>query len=325
MFQSFSALFGGAATATPPPPAKEAPPRLALGLALGAGAARGWAHIGILRRLERAGIVPDVIAGTSIGAVAGGCAVAGHLDALEAFARGLDRKRVLGLLDLSLGGGGLIGGRRLGEMLSQHLGDTRIEDLPRPFAAVATELGTGHEVWLKRGPLADALRASYALPGLLPPVRIGGRWLMDGAVVDPVPVTVCRALGARVVIAVNLNSEAYTRGITLTDHGPEAEDADWSTTGEGGPGEEKNPRRKLLGRAEGPPGLSTVMVEAFNIATDRIARSRLAGDPPDVTIAPRLAKIALYEFHRAAEAIALGEEAAERALVELEPLMTEAA
>lgn len=324
MFQSFSALFGGTSQGPAAPPI-EAPPRLALGLALGAGAARGWAHIGVLRRLARAGIVPDVVVGTSIGAVVGGCSVAGHLDTLEAFARGLDRKRVLGLLDLSLGGGGLIGGRKLGEMLTQHLGETRIEDLPHPFAAVATELGTGHEVWLKRGPLAEALRASYALPGLLPPVKIGGRWLMDGAVVDPVPVTVCRALGARVVIAVNLNSEAYTRGITLTDHGPTEGEADWSTTGEGGLGDEKSPRRRLLGRAEGPPGLSTVMFEAFNIATDRIARSRLAGDPPDVTIAPRLAKIALYEFHRATEAITLGEDAAERALSELEVMMSEAA
>jgi NTE family protein len=323
MFQSFSALFGGAATA--PPPERETPPRMSLGLALGAGAARGWGHIGVVRRLARAGIIPDVVVGTSIGAVVGGCSVAGHLDTLEEFARSLDRKRVLGLLDLSLGGGGLIGGRRLGEMLTQHLGETRIEDLPRPFAAVATELRTGHEVWLKRGPLAEALRASYALPGLLPPVRIGGRWLMDGAVVDPVPVTVCRALGARVVIAVNLNGESYSRGITLTDHGPEDGDMDWSTTGESGSADARSPRRQLLGRAEGPPGLSTVMVEAFNIATDRIARSRLAGDPPDVMIAPRLARIALYEFHRAAEAIALGEEAAERALAELDAVMAERA
>ena len=176
-----------------------------IGLALGGGAARGWAHIGVLRALEKAGIRPDIIAGTSIGAVVGSCFAANQLDHLELFARDLTRRRVFGYLDFNLSGTGLINGQRLVDRLDRHLGDRMIEDLPTRFAAVATEIGSGHEVWLSRGKLVEAVRASYALPGIFKPVKIAGRWLFDGALVNPIPVTVCRALGARYVIAVNLN------------------------------------------------------------------------------------------------------------------------
>jgi NTE family protein len=296
-----------------------APGRPVIGLALGGGAARGFAHIGVLRTLVAHGIEPDVIAGTSIGAVAGGCYAAGKLDAFETWARALTRRRVFGYLDFSLSGAGLIGGLRLAEALRAELGNTTIGDLPIKFAAIATEIGTGHEIWLTRGRLVEALRASYALPGVFSPVLIGGRWLMDGALVNPVPVSAARALGARIVIAVNLNADLIGRGSIVSGHGFDDND-EVAVKLPQQPrglrsmfGAERLLKRSFFG-TPAKPGLSTVMVEAFNIMQDRITRARLAGDPPDVQISPRLGPIGLMEFHRAREAIALGAEAAERAL-----------
>jgi NTE family protein len=295
--------------------------KVKIGLALGGGAARGWAHIGVLRALNKAGIKPDIIAGTSIGAVVGSCEVAGQLDELEEFARELTRRRVLGYLDFNLAGTGLITGHRLGERLRKQLGDTRIEDLPRRFHAVATEIGTGHEVWLSRGNLVEAVRASYALPGVFRPVKVDGRWLFDGALVNPIPISVCRALGARYVIAVNLNIDISSRG-TISNVNPmpvsdvEMEEAP-PVTGKNGVAVRRLLQRQILGRGEDVPGISTVMMDAFNIVQDRIARSRLAGDPPDSMISPRLHGIGLFDFHRADELIARGEAAAKREIEDL--------
>lgn len=292
-----------------------------IGLALGGGAARGWAHIGVLRALNKAGIKPDIIAGTSIGAVVGACDVTGHLDELEEFARELTRRRVLGYLDFNLSGTGLITGHRLGERLRKHLGDTRIEEMARRFTAVATEIGTGHEVWLSRGNLVDAVRASYALPGVFRPVKVEGRWLFDGALVNPIPVSVCRALGARYVIAVNLNIDISNRG-TISNISPmpqsdlEMEETP-PVTGNNGVAVRRLLQRQILGKGDDVPGISTVMVDAFNIVQDRIARSRLAGDPPDSMISPRLHGIGLFDFHRADELIARGEAAARREIEDL--------
>jgi NTE family protein len=329
-------------TATPPP-------RPVIGLALGGGAARGLAHIGIIRTLVRAGYEPDVIAGTSIGAAVGGLYAAGKLDAFTDWALSLKRRDVISLVDIAISGGGLMGGSRLAHLLQREIGETRIETLPISFAAVATEIGTGHEIWLTRGRLMTALRASYALPGILPPVRVGGRWLMDGALSNPVPVSVTRALGARLVIAVSLNADALGRSTVIQDHGTSPED-------DALPLVERRPRVRAvvdlgkgigrgLGRGIGralarplraamsldsapgrldprlavarAPGIPTIMAKAFNATQERIARQRLAGDPPNILIGPRLSKIGLFEFHRAAEAIALGEEAAERLLPDL--------
>jgi len=297
-----------------------APKRPSVALALGGGAARGFAHIGVLRALAAAGITPDIIVGTSIGAVAGGCFAGGVMDTLEDWARSLTVRGVLGYLDVSLSGSGLIGGNRLANHLEGALAKTLIENLPIRFAAVATEVRTGHEIWLTHGRVVDALRASYALPGIFPPVRIGGRWLVDGALVNPVPVSVARALGARVVIAVNLNADQFGRGITIVSHGPD--DSDDVPLEEPPPkplsrigaffSAERALKRQFLGDA-GRPGLSTVMVDAFNVMQDRITRSRLAGDPPDVSINPRLGRVGWFDFHRADEAIKLGQEAAEKA------------
>lgn len=291
-----------------------------IGLALGGGAARGWAHIGVLKALAKAGIKPDIIAGTSIGAVVGGCFAADHMDTLECWARELTPKRIFGYLDFNLAGNGLISGQRLCDRLEQHLGDCNIEDLGTRFTAVATEIGTGHEHWLSRGRLVDAVRASYALPGVFKPVKVNGRWLFDGALVNPIPVSVCRALGARYVIAVNLNFDVLGRGSVIL--APEAAYAD--DDGEPHPAveaekqEKKGVRallhRQIFGRGDGAPGISTVMVDAFNIVQDRIARSRLAGDPPDAMISPRLQDVGLFDFHRADEAIERGAYAVERQL-----------
>jgi NTE family protein len=188
------------------------------------------------------------------------------------------------------------------------------------LAAIATEIGTGHEIWLTRGLLSEAMAASYALPGIFPPKLIGGRWLMDGAMVNPLPISAARALGARLVIAVNLNADNFGRGTIIQDHGPNADDdarraADAIARRQSGGlfRPDRMIRRQFFGAPDGP-GLSTVMVEAFQVMQDRITRSRLAGDPPDVMISPRLGRINLFDFHRASDAIAVGADAAEKAI-----------
>ena len=322
MLPSLSSLVGRPAsiaeTRDVDAPEPEAPVRPALALALGGGIARGWAHIGVLKTLEAAGLKPDIVTGTSVGAVVGGCWAAGKLGELEDWTLSITRRRMFGLLDLNLAGAGLISGGKLKSQLEASLGDVKIEELDCRFAAIATEYNTGHEVWLGRGRLAEALRASYALPGIFEPIRIGGRWLMDGALTNPVPVSAARALGGRLVVAVNLQSDVSGRGTVIQSIA--------ATERDEAAAEELTWFSRLRGRKDDPgarapergpldaPGIPAVMVDAFNIMLDRISRSRLAGDPPDITIGPRLADIGLFEFHRAADAIRLGEEAAERAI-----------
>src|SRR3954467_12135203 len=197
--------------------------RPVIGLALGGGAARGFAHIGIVRTLVAHGIVPNVVVGTSIGAVVGGAYAAGHLDTLEAWARSLQPRNILSYLDIRLNGSGLIGGAKLAAELEASMGQTLIEDLPVKYATVATEVRTGHEIWLTHGRMVDAMRASYALPGIFSPVLVGDRWLVDGALVNPVPVSAARAFGAGIVIAANLSSDVFTHSTTIYAHGPAAE------------------------------------------------------------------------------------------------------
>jgi NTE family protein len=295
--------------------------RPVIGLALGGGAARGFAHIGILRTLIAHGIVPNVVVGTSIGAVVGGAYAAGHLDTLEAWARTLQPRNILGYLDIRLNGSGLIGGDKLASQLEASIGPTLIEDLPVKFATVATEVRTGHEIWLTHGRVVDAMRASYALPGIFSPVLVGDRWLVDGALVNPVPVSAARALGAEIVIAANLSSDVFTHSTTIYSHGPSAEAPVAVIQAEppkrGGFGRlfsaERTVKREFFGSG-GRPGISSVMVDAFNIMQDRITRARLAGDPPDLLITPRVGQIGWFDFHRAGDLIAFGARAAERAI-----------
>ena len=288
-----------------------------IGLALGGGSARGWAHIGIVRELRAAGVPVDVIAGTSIGAVVGGCAAAGKLDELEAFALGLNRRRMLGLMDISFAGSALIGGARLRRRLSHDLGDVRIEALEMPFAAVATELGSGREVCLRSGDLVEAVRASYAMPGLFEPIRINGRWLFDGAMSNPVPVSVCRSLGAEFVIAVSLTSDldesAVSGSAALMDDETEAPAASAPQTARRR--RLRFARRRLFERrVDGAPGIASVMINAFSVAQERISRARLAYDRPDILIPARLDSVGLFDFHRAERLVAHGRRVAREAL-----------
>lgn len=297
--------------------------RPVIGLALGGGAARGFAHIGIINTLAAYGIVPDIVVGTSMGGVVGGAYAAGRLDKLEAWARSLQPRSVLSYLDIRLNGSGLIGGSKLATEIETTLGEYQIEDLPVKFATVATEVRTGHEIWLTHGRMVDAMRASYALPGIFSPVLIGDRWLVDGALVNPVPVSAARALGAEIVIAANLSSDVFTHSTTIYSHGSRA-DPSVPAAAETAPeppkrrlgkffSAERTMKREFFG-GDGRPGISTVMVDAFNIMQDRITRARLAGDPPDLSISPRVGQIGFFDFHRAGDLIAHGARAAERAI-----------
>lgn len=272
-----------------------------LGLALGSGSARGWAHLGVLRTLEAEGIRPDLICGCSIGAFVGAAAASGELARLTEWAESLQLPDVLALMDVSLKGG-LIKGARLMEFFERNFEDREFAALALPFACVATNLETGQEVWLREGSVAQAVRASIALPGFMTPVLRDGQLLVDGGLVNPVPVSLCRAMGADLVVAVDLGSDVVGRRLR-TDLGEEALQS-W-------------PRRLLarLGFANGGgepqdqelPSALSVMVTSINIMQERIARSRLAGEPADVLLAPRVGQLGPVDYHRAAEAMAEGE------------------
>ena len=294
-----------------------------IGVALGGGAARGWAHIGVLRALEDGGIRPDIISGTSIGAIVGGCYAADKIEKLEEFALSITNRNMLGLADFKLGGSGLIVGNKLEKKFIDTIGEVKIDDLDRPFTCVAAELGTGHEVWLGTGLLVDAVRASASLPGILNPCNVGGRWLVDGALVNPIPVSVCRALGARVVIAVDLTPEVLAANSTVVHPLPAAANSALTQGNivDDDPTLSTDSRfATFMGKGESQedlPGVVGIMMESFNIIMDRIGRARLAGDPPDIKIGPRLGKIGFFDFHRAEESIQLGYDSANRALDEI--------
>jgi NTE family protein len=281
-----------------------------VGLALGSGSARGWAHIGVIRALEKAGVHPDIVCGTSIGALVGAAYAAGDLDRLESWVNELRVSDVVGFLDVSLGGG-VLKGDRLIQFFRRNFTDLPIEELRVPFTAVATSLRTGAEVWLRRGSTVDAVRASTALPGLFAPVRWEGSFLVDGGLVNPVPVSVARAMGADVVIAVDLGSDVLGRRFRAAPvpEPPAGAIEKWM--------------RKLqenlrgLAPAQSPdepvmPSMLDVLTTCLDIVQVRIARSRMAGEPPEVVVAPRLARLRLLDFHRAKEAIEEGYRAVER-------------
>ena len=295
------------------------PPRI--GLALGSGSARGWSHIGVINALERAGIVPDIICGTSIGALVGAAYAAGEHARLEPWVRGLKWQSVVGLLDWKLGGGLMAGGKLTNFFRSQY-DDPGIEQLSKAFGCVATDLASGREVWLREGSVIDAVRASIALPGVFTPAQHEGRLLVDGGLVNPVPVSLCRAMGADIVIAVDLNWELVTRRRPRTKVLV-------------APGEEEEPIKQATalthsGRLEALmariwpfnwaqkntdiPSMLGVMSASLNIMQVRITQSRLAGEPADAMIRPRLPDIGAMDFHRGAVAIDEGERAAELAI-----------
>ncbi|MBI1272758.1 MAG: patatin-like phospholipase RssA [Alphaproteobacteria bacterium] len=298
-------------------------PNRKIGLALSSGMARGWAHIGVIRALTNMGFKFDVVAGCSIGSLVGGVYLADKIDVLEDWARSLNKMKIVSYLDLKVRSGGLISGAKLLDEIKHYIGDTTIEQLPQRYVSVATDLVTGHEIWLERGPLAEAMRASFSLPGVFPPIRIDGRWLVDGALVNPLPVSACRAMGADMVIAINLNADIIGKvrrpggevssatGFDLLNLVESTQELENKMHG-------LDPlTRRVFRREHDNPSLFGVMTASLNIMQDRVTRSRLAGDPPDVHIAPRLGHIGLLEFDRAPEAIREGEQAVERKKHEL--------
>lgn len=296
-----------------------------IGLALGGGVARGFAHIGVIRALLRHGIKPTIVAGTSIGALVGGCYLAGKLDALEEWGLSLNRLRVLSYLDLKVNSAGVIGGKKLQRLMKTRLGDDiDIEELPYPFATVATDLVTGHEVWISKGNLIEAMTASFSLPGLFPPVERNGRFLIDGALVNPVPVSICQAMGARMTIAIDLNADLIGKATAPGEKVPRVAGYDLLDSDNGIPDRKQNifksipMTKKLFARSDKDhPSMFGVMVSTLGIVQDRLTRSRLAGDPPDVHIKPNVGHIGLMEFDRAEELIKEGEASVERVLTEI--------
>ena len=283
-----------------------------IGLALGSGAARGWAHLGVLRALAAEGVVPEVICGCSIGAFVGAAAAAGDLEKLTNWAEALKWQDVVSLLDVSLRGG-LIKGQRLISFFERTFVDRDFSALETRFACVATDLASGREIWLHDGSVAAAVRASIALPGLMTPVIHGGRLLVDGGLVNPVPVSLCRAMGADIVIAVELGSDTIGRAwrhSAVEPPAPDETEASWS---------DRLLNRLRFGSTEPKaedalPSLIAVLTGSINIMQTRIARSRLAGEPADVLISPRVGQLGLMDYHRAGEAIAEGEAAVARAV-----------
>lgn len=302
-----------------------------IGLVLGSGSARGWAHIGVIRALEEMGIRPDLVAGCSIGALVGAAYCDGSLDALEHWVRKLSFWDMVRLMDLRLVGGGLLEGDNLMAAFAERISDIAVEDLAVPFASVATDLQSGREIWLQTGSLHTAVRASLALPGLFSPVCQDNLWLVDGGLTNPVPVSLCRAMGADHIIAINLNGNIVGRHLKSRDEGKkkpvdgerdllsqllkklnngalESRLTAWS-------------RERKKNTTAAIPGLFEVMATAINIMQDRITRGRLAGDPPDLMLSPRLAQLALLDFDRADEAIAEGYECVWRMKAELQHLL----
>lgn len=290
-----------------------------IGLALGSGASRGWSHIGVLKALLKAGIEPDIVCGTSVGAIIGGSYVSGNLEKLEDWVLGSTRSDVLRFFGIGFSQTGFVDTERLSWFLHTYVAaeDQRIEDLPKKYAAVSTDLDTGREVWFTEGGVADAVRASMALPGLFPAVRDDQRWLVDGGLVNPVPVTPCRALGADVVIAVNLNSGIVGKRNHATPESIPAERRGVLSSFKQQAKEYTSSIFPNHVEKDEAPGLFYAIANSVNIVQDRITRSRLAGDPADVLLSPRLPHIGMLEFHRAAEAIEEGEACVQRALAEI--------
>lgn len=304
-----------------------------LGLALGSGSARGWAHIGVLQALTQEGVRPDLVCGSSIGALVGAAYAAGELDRFADWVQGLGMRDVFGFMDFNLTGG-MLKGEKLIAFWRRNFADFNIESSPMPFGAVATDLHSGAEVWLRQGSIADAVRASIALPGLFTPVaREDGRLLVDGGIVNPVPTSLARAMGADIVIGVDLNSDILHRHMQpLAVVQVPAPDAEAVPESEPEPVPPKSVgwmQRFTSWRADGPavavpqrvPSVLDVVMTSLAIMQMRITRSRMAGDPPEVVVAPALASLGLLDFHRASEAIEEGRRAARASLPQLQRFM----
>ena len=289
-----------------------------IGLALGSGSSRGMCHIGIIRALAELDIVPDVVCGTSVGALVGASYVAEKIDSLEEWACSLTKYEQMKFFDINASLNGFVDIERFHRFLNGNVAidNALIEDYSKKYAAVATDLDTGREVWLSEGPIVQAVWASISLPGLFPAIKNNNRWLVDGGLVNPVPVSVCRALGADVVIAVNLNADIvgkhrrFNDEVLKKDEGVAAKLTDLVKEYSG----TLFPTTKVDHQ---PPGLLDAIAGSFNITQDRITRSRLAGDPPDILLVPKLSHIGLLEIYRAREAIIEGKKCVQRMMPEI--------
>ena len=313
-----------------------------LGLALGSGSARGWAHIGVLQVLDEEGIRPDIVCGSSIGALVGAAYAAGELQRFTEWVQGLGMRDVFGFMDFNITGG-MLKGEKLIAFWRRNFADFDIDRSPMPFGAVATDLHSGAEVWLRHGSIADAVRASIALPGLFTPVmRDDGRLLVDGGLVNPVPASLARAMGADIVIAVDLNSDIlhrHMRPLAVVREAPAPEALEADAAGAAAPEPVPEPARNVdwvrrlkfwtpdagaaapVARPVPVPSVLDVVMTSVNIMQMRITRSRMAGDPPEVIVAPALANLGLLDFHRSSEAIAEGRRAAQASLPQLQRFM----
>lgn len=300
-------------------------------LALGSGAARGWAHIGVIKALEEMGVRINMVAGTSIGSLVGAGYASGRLAEIEQWVQGMNRWEVFNLLDFGFNHGGIIGGEKVFNRAREEFGQRNIEDLPVTYGAVATDLYSGREIWLRNGDLYDASRASCAMPGILSPKSFDGRWLIDGGLVNPVPVSLCRALGADFVIAVHLNSQLNSKAqqrkgrsippqteteqldkekaeMEIQDNENGFFDNMWSGSKE----YLDSFKERFRNNGEKAPGMFSVMASSIDIMQERITKARMAGDPPDILVQPKLGHIGIMEFYRGQEAIDLGYETTTR-------------
>ncbi|MDT0594258.1 patatin-like phospholipase RssA [Glaciecola petra] len=285
-----------------------------IGLALGAGAARGWSHIGIIKALQEMGVKIDVVAGCSIGAYVGSAFASGKLNELEEWSYSLSEWQVFKLLGIGFKRGGIASGQKVFEKHKIDFCASTFEEMNIPFAAVATDLYSGKEVVFNSGDIEHAIQASCAIPALFAPIEREGRWLVDGAVVNPVPVNQCRQLGADFVIAVNLSADFRPQLIEKFEHEHEVnvqKTDDFIDKANDGfmkqwfsPDPKPNKKRA--------PGIMSVMSSSLEILQARVTRSRLAGDPPDLLIEPQLRDVGLLEFHRAEELASKGYESVQR-------------
>lgn len=278
-----------------------------IGVALGSGGARGWCHIGVLRELDHLGIRPDIVAGASMGALVGAAYAGGVLDALENWALSLTAGRFMQLVDIRPTGGGLVAGAEIAAVLRDLGVADDIAALQRPFAAVATDMGTGREIWLREGRVTDAVRASVAIPGVIAPAYLDGKWLLDGGMTNPVPVSLARAMGADIILAVNPNAR---RGGRLWS-APDPDTPGWRTLFDRLPEALRGPLSDYVtDEHPPPPNYLEVVSTSVDIMTERVRQARLAGDPPDAMIQVVLQELTILDMHRAAPAIEAGRRAA---------------
>lgn len=300
-----------------------------LGLALGGGAALGWAHIGIIQVLIENDIRPDIVTGTSIGSIVGACYVAGKMEAMEKIARGMNWHRMIRLADVQIGKNGFLAGEPVVALLREHLGNSRIEDFDRPFAAVAADLVSGDQVIFDKGDVVEALRASISIPGVFTPVRSGQRLLVDGGLLNTVPVSTCRDLGADLVIGVNIvgDFEGQAAAAGLLRRPDES-----ATPGKGGETAgaraafanlSQSVARFFRGEAK-EPGFLGVALTSGALILREIARGHAATSPADVYIEPKVGHITQIEFDKADELIALGRDAITSKIPEIKALLARA-